>query len=132
MNSAIIRVWITRNSAISLQIGGLKNCTAWFVKPEWFHVKLEENDRDSAFGDISIKEGLYKHYGWFEPRRVMPTMSVGRWIGYDNAISDFIWKKLEEHFHNEPFDNWHITEKEGRSKVEDFLLEISVNISLIK
>lgn len=129
---AKIKVWIVRSSAISVQIGGLERIFVHFTKPEYVFVKYTEKDRDTPFGEITEKEGLYSRYGWIEPNRKLWVnhLSVGKWIGYENELSDFIWKKLKEHFHNEPIDNWHTLEKEGKSNIEDFLIEMEISISI--
>ena len=45
-------------------------------------------------------------------------------------MSEYIWNKLCEHFNNEPFDDWDRLEKEGVCKVEDFLLELELDVKL--
>ena len=132
-NSSLLTVWVVRNSAFSIQCGGLERLFVYFTKPIYMFTKpLNSKQRDTPFGYISEKEGLYEKYGWVEPNKKtwVQKQSVGNLIGYDNEVSDFIWKKLQEHFHNEPFENWHIVEKEGRSKIEDFCLELKISVSL--
>ena len=130
-----LTVWVVRNSAFSIQCGGLERLFVYFTKPVYVFAKvLTSKQRDTPFGEISEKEGLYDKYGWIEhdPKTWVTKLSVGNWLGYDNPISDFIWEKLKEHFHNEPFLNWHIIEKEGRSKIEDFCLEIKITVDLAR
>lgn len=127
-----IKAWVVRESAFSIQCGGLERLFIHFSKPEYYTVKLLEKDRDLPFGDISEREGLFKTIGWLSNNKkiwVQP-LSVGNWIGYDNSISDFIWDKLKHHFNNKPFDDWHLLEQSGECKVEDFLVEIDLLISL--
>lgn len=132
-NKVTMTIWVVRRSAFSIQCGGLERLWVHFTKPIYLFSKpMTSKDRDTPCGDILESEGLYDKYGWVERNEklwVRP-VSVGNWIGYDNPISHHIWDKLKEHFHNEPFENWHDIEKEGRSKPEDFLLELEIEISL--
>ncbi len=131
--SALLTIWVVRNSAFSIQCGGLERLFIHFTKPTYvFSKPMTSKQRDTPFGDISEKEGLYDKYGWIEQyeKTWVKRVSVGNFIGYENEVSEYIWKKLKEHFHNEPFENWHIVEKEGRSNIEDFLLELKVSVSL--
>jgi hypothetical protein len=133
MNPVSISIWVVRNSAFSIQCGGLERLFVYFTKPVYVFTKpMTSKQRDTPFGDILESEGLYDKYGWIEPNEktwVKP-LSVGNWLGYENEVSELIWEKLKEHFHNEPFENWHVIEKEGRSKIEDFCLELKILISL--
>jgi hypothetical protein len=133
MNPVSISIWVVRNSAFSIQCGGLERLFVYFTKPVYVFTKpMTSKQRDTPFGDILESEGLYDKYGWIEPNEktwVKP-VSVGNWLGYENEVSELIWEKLKEHFHNEPFENWHVIEKEGRSKIEDFCLELKIVISL--
>jgi hypothetical protein len=131
--SALLRIWIIRNSAFSIQCGGLERLFVCFTKPVYvFSKPMTSKQRDTPFGDILESEGLYDKYGWIEPseKTWVKRVSVGNWIGYENEVSEYIWEKLKEHFHYEPFENWHILEKEGKSNIEDFLLELQVSVSL--
>jgi hypothetical protein len=132
MNPASISIWVVRNSAFSIQCGGLERLFIHFSKPTYMFAKLSEEDRDTPFGYINESEGMFRKIGWVEEKEktwVKP-VSVGNWLGYENEVSELIWEKLKEHFHNEPFENWHVIEKEGRSKIEDFCLELNIVISL--
>jgi hypothetical protein len=124
------KIWITRNSAFSIQCGGLERLFIHFSKPTYFYEKLTTKDRDIPFGYIEESEGLFKKIGWIEtqPKMFMPSISVGNFIGYDNEMSEFIWNKLKEHFLNEEFDKWHILEEENKCKIENFLLEMTISI----
>jgi len=127
----VLTCWVTRGSAFSIQCGGLERLSIWFSKPIYYYEKYSERERDNLFGYIGEEQGLYRKSGWHSNDKTWVTkQSVGNWIGYDNKLSQYIWKKLCEHFHNEDFDEWHNIEKEGRSNVEDFCLEIKISISL--
>lgn len=131
--SALLKIWIVRNSAFSIQCGGLERLFVYFTKPVYvFSKPMTSKQRDTPFGDILESEGMYDKYGWIEPNKKtwVERVSVGNWIGYENDISEYIWEKLKEHFHYEPFENWHILEKDGKSNIEDFLLELQVSVSL--
>ena len=132
--STSLTVWVVRNSAFSIQCGGLERLFIHFTKPLYvFSKTLTSKQRDTPLGYIPESEGLYDKYGWIEPnaKTWVKNVSVGNWIGYENPISEYIWEKLKEHFHNEPFEKWHTIEKEGRSKIEDFCLELNLSIFLI-
>ena len=49
-----MKVWITRDSAISIQCGGLERLQIWFTKfkPVFLVAVLSEKDRDTPFGTI--------------------------------------------------------------------------------
>lgn len=132
-NNTSIQAWVTRQSAFSIQCGGIERLTVHFSKPVYIFEKFKEADRDTPFGYISECEGgLYKKHGWFELNKkcYMGTLSVGQWLGYDNPVSEFIWQKLQEHFKNEPFDNWHLLEQSGECRIEDFLVEMELSLSI--
>lgn len=133
-NDVTIPIWVTRSSAFQIQVGGLERLTIHFTKPEFVLVKLEDNDRDLPFGTISVQEGLYVRAGWEEriPKYRTGSVSVGKWIGYDNPIAHHIWDRVCEHFHHAPFETWAELEKSGDSKREDFLLEMEISISLVR
>ena len=126
-----MKAWVVRSSAFSIQCGGLERLFIHFSKPQYFLEKLTDKDRDTPFGDISIQEGFYRKAGWHETHKTwVHTQSVGSWLGYDNPVCDFIWEELAKHFLNEPFDNWHILEREGKCNIENFCLEIELEIFL--
>lgn len=128
-----MKIWITRNSAFSLQCGGLERCWVHFSKPSYVYEKLTEKERDLPFGDILESEGMFRKIGWkeFSGKTWVPSLSVGNWLGYDSPISYFIWDKIQEHFLNAPFDTWHEMERAGTVKLEDFCLEMEISISLV-
>lgn len=125
-------IWITRDTAGSIFSGGLERLHVHFRKPIYLIEPVTE--RDSPFADYSESRGFFKKFGWYSDG--MPTLSVGKWIGYaeddnpEKELALFIWDKVKEHFLNEPFDNWSLLEREGRAKIEDFLLEIEIHLSL--
>lgn len=127
-----MKIWITRDTAGSVLSGGLERLHVHFRKPVYL---LElTTDRDNPFGYYCESHGYYKKFGWHSDG--MPTLSVGKWIGYgeddnpEKELALFIWNEVHEHFHNEPFDSWPVVEREGRAKIEDFLLEIDIQLSL--
>lgn len=126
-----MKIWIIRDSAFSIQCGGLERLFIHFAKPEYLLSKLTEEDRDTPFGTITEQEGLYRRKGWESQQKMwVNAQSVGNWLGYENEVGDYIWKQLYKHFHNKPFDEWHELEKQGLSKIEDFCLEMEIDISL--
>lgn len=133
-----MKIWITRRSASSIMFGGLERLNVHFSKPVYLIEPLTEKDRDIPFGcRYDETRGFYKTYGWTPEHNSLPSLSVGKWIGYceednpEKELSIFIWDKLCEHFLNEPFDNWCLLEQDGRARIEDFLLEIDIKISLL-
>lgn len=129
-----MKIWITRDTAGSIYSGGLERLRVHFRKPVYLIEPFTERERDTAFGYYSESRGWYKYFGWHSD--VLPTLSVGKWIGYaeddnpEKGLALFIWSELEKHFHNEPFEKWQQVEKEGRAKVEEFLLEIDIQLLL--
>lgn len=125
-----IKCWIVRNSASNIMCGGLERLFIYFAKPEFFYRTNKFETGDNPFSEPTQKCGLYKEAGWHSNHKMWThQMSVGKWIGYDSEMSDFIWKKLCEHFHNAPMDNWVRIEEEGLSKQEDFLLELELHLN---
>lgn len=127
-------IWITRDTAGSVLAGGLERIHVHFRKPVYLIEPMTEDNRKTPFGDYDISRGYYKKFGWYTDG--LPTLSVGKWIGYaeddnpEKELALFIWNKVNEHFNNEPMDNWPIAEREDRAKIEDFLLEIEIHLSL--
>ena len=60
----VLTCYVTRQSAVSIQCGGLERLFIHFSKPKYFMEYYNENDRDTPFGYISEKEGLYRKHGW--------------------------------------------------------------------
>lgn len=136
-----MKIWVTRQSASSILFGGLERLSIWFRKPTYYYELITENDRDTPFGDLSIDQyPYYKKIGWCQEKSgTMWTgsdtnLSFGKIFGYGDGenkeIAEYVWIKLCEHFNNEKFDNWDIAENSGLVKVEDFLLEIDLDIKL--
>jgi hypothetical protein len=125
-------IWITRDTAGSVLSGGLERVHVHFRKPVYLLELITE--RDNPFGFYSESHGYYKKFGWHTEG--MPVLSVGKWIGYaeddnpEKELALFIWNEVHKHFHDEPIDNWPLVEREGRAKIEDFLLEIEIQLSI--
>lgn len=132
-----MKIWVTRRSASSIMFGGLERLNVHFSKPVWLIEPLSEGDRDIPFGcRYDETRGFYKTHGWTDEHNALPTLSVGKWLGYseddnpEKELTIFIWEKLCGHFHNEDFLKWDELEKQGKSRIEDFLLEIEINLTL--
>lgn len=130
-----MKIWITRDTATSIQFGGLERLQVWFRKPEFLVKVLTEKDRDTPFGDIGEDEGYYCKYGWYAGEKFgIRSLSFGNWLGYGEGehgeIAQYVWNKLKEHFHNAPFENWDKVEREDKCKQENFLLELEIDIKL--
>lgn len=127
--STSLKCWVVRNSALSIQFGGMERLFAHFSKPRFNYRRIQLGTGDSPFNEPTEKCGLYKEAGWENRSKTwVQPLSVGNWIGYDNQMSTFIWKKLCEHFNNEPFEKWDEMEREGVVKQEDFCLELDLTI----
>lgn len=132
-----MKIWVTRRSASSIMFGGLERLNVHFSKPVYLIEPLTERDRDIPFGCRHDEtRGFYKTYGWTTEHNSLPCLSVGKWLGYneddnpEREITKFIWNKLCEHFLNEDFLKWDELEKFGKVKIEDFLLEIEIKLSI--
>jgi hypothetical protein len=135
-----MKIWITRSSAFSIQCGGLERLFVWFRKPVWVAEWRDASSYDSPFDDPTDLVG--KRVANWEVREsnsswISTSLSFGKMFGYgdrkeegENEIAKYVWSKLEEHFKNEPFDDWHEVEKRGDAKKQDFILEIEINIKL--
>lgn len=132
-----MKIWVTRRSASSIMFGGLERLNVHFSKPIYLIEPLTERDRDIPFGcRYDESRGFYKTYGWTTEHNSLPPLSVGKWLGYteddnpEKELTIFIWEKLCEHFLNEDFLKWEALERQGMVKIEDFLLEIDIQLSL--
>lgn len=60
LSDIVIKAWVVRNSAFSIQCGGLERLFVHFSKPKYMLELLPEKNRDSPFGDISFQDGIYR------------------------------------------------------------------------
>lgn len=130
-----MKLWITRDSALSIQFGGLERLQVWFVKPDFLVKVLTDKERDTPFGDIGEDEGYYAKYGWYGNEKFgIHHLSFGNWLGYgegeNGEIANYVWEKLREHFHYSPFEDWDKVEREGLCKQSDFLLELEIELKM--
>lgn len=145
-----MKIWITRQSASSLHAGGLERCNVWWIKPIYTHYCLDsiEIQADKIPWGIDPKTGL-GDYGWqnkpfsdhSQVVKAVGSVSFGHLFGYGSdeakynynyidGLADYVWDKLLEHFNNTEFPHgWLKEEKEGRSNIKDFILEIELNVS---
>lgn len=129
-----MKIWITRDTAGSVLAGGLERLRVHFTKPVYLIEPMPESERDTAFYYYSESRGYYKKFGWYSDG--LPTLSVGKWIGYaeddnpEKELALFIWDEINKHFHNEPLCTWPQIEKEGRANTQDFLLEIEIKLTI--
>jgi hypothetical protein len=116
--------------------GGLERLNVHFSKPVYLIELITEHDRDIPFGWHDESRGFYKNYGWTAAHNALPSLSVGKWLGYceednpEKELTVFIWQKLCEHFLNEDFLKWEELESAGKVKIEDFLLEIDLDVRI--
>lgn len=131
-----MKIWVTRRSASSIMFGGLERLNVHFSKPVYLVEPFSERDRDLPFGYYDQSHGFYKRYGWTAEHNSLPSLSVGKWVGYNDddnperELAMFIWQKLCEHFLNEDFLKWEELENSGKAKIEDFLLEIDLDVRI--
>ncbi len=136
-----MKIWITRETAFSLNCGGLSRCHVWFRKPEYVLIKLSEKERDLPFGDIYESEiPLYRYGGWHilnEHPDLNKTFVFSKLFGYGDSenpeiaeLAQYVWKKVCEHFKDKPFEDWDEMERTKELHVKDFLLEVDLSVSL--
>jgi len=137
-----MKIWITRQPASSILFGGLERLSIWFRKPRYEFELIKEQEREMPFGDdLSITQyPYYKALGWNSDGSgnmwtgVGSNLSFGKIFGYsggeNSELAEYVWNKLCEHFKNQEFIKWEQVEKQGLAKVEDFLLEIDLDIYL--
>lgn len=135
-----MKIWVTRQSAFSIQCGGLERLLVWFRQPTWVEEWRTELQDDTPFEDLSDMNGR-KTANW-EVRQSGVTwidrpVSFGKLFGYsdrkeetENEIANYVWHQLEKHFGNTPFEQWHEYEKENTSCCrKNFILEIDIKVS---
>lgn len=137
-----MKIWITRQSASCILVGGLERLDVWFEKPVYQEIKYWSSPKDTPFY-TETPEGIYSGDRWEIVKNgkcERKSFSFGSVFGYtnnkdpdSNEIAAFVWEKLKAHFGNEDFGNaWEIREKEGISNKRDFLLEIDLTVQLKK
>lgn len=134
-----MKIWVTRNSANEILFGGLERLQIWFRKPKYYSEIITEKYRDTAFGDLTIDQyPYYRKIGW-EQNSTLWTgensfLSFGKIFGYSDGenseLAKYVWSKLCDHFNNKLFDTWDIMDRSGETKIEDFLLEIDLDMKL--
>jgi hypothetical protein len=104
---------------------------------------MEEKDRDMPFGDLLESEVPYYRVGGWRSDNNTHSHSIryNFLFGYpsdceegsnEQVLGDYVWDKLAEHFLHQPFRDWEDVEKAGKAKIKDFLLEVDLDIKLIK
>jgi len=132
-----IKLYVTYYSAGSLHAGGLERCDVWFDKPIFVYIKNTRDweDEDIPFGTDSQKQGVQK-YGWEHDRMNSGTeykkVSFGKVFGYECGLSDYVWKKLIEHFGDPELRHWADIEKSGKSQPQDFCLELNLKLNIFE
>lgn len=136
-----MKIWVTRNSAFSIQCGGLERLFVWFRKPRFIEEWRDQASFDLPFGEESELNGA-RISDWECSRDnslwISSPVSFGKLFGYtdrqeksENEIAEYVWGKLTEHFGNTEFDKWDQYEKENPQCCrKNFLLEIELNITM--
>ena len=126
-----ITCWVVRQTASSIQFGGLERLFVHFSKPTFYYRTQKFESIDNPFNDPTEKCGIFEEADWRSNGKTwVPNLSVGNWLGYDNSLSDYIWDKLCEHFNGKPFEEWEDMEKNGIVKREDFCLELDLKLCI--
>lgn len=135
-----MKIWITRQSTGSLHAGGLERLQVWFQRPYYtvgFMHANEVPDLPFGYGEL---EGLGTHDWHCGSDHNYPQQQIsfakmfgysgsGCHTGYVEGLSEYVWKKLNEHYGNTRYvDGWYKYESEGKCKRADFLLEIDLDI----
>lgn len=136
-----MKIWVTRNSASNIQGGGLERLFVWFRKPVWIWEWRNPSEDSLPFGeDLSdlngrrIAKWAVRQSGtcWIES-----PISFGKLFGYDdrksegeNEIAQHVWEQLTQHFKEETFEKWPEVEKRGEARIQDFLLELEIDMKL--
>lgn len=124
-----MKIWVTYNSAFSLQCGGLERVWVWFRQPEWVD-RWRDSDELPFASDNADLTGR-RELGWTLTGASygLRPVSFGKIFGYgdekkedQNAITRFVWTKLEEHFSCD-FMQWDKAVKSPK----DFLLELDLS-----
>lgn len=136
-----MKIYITRLSASEILFGGLERLRVWFEKP----VYVERTIYDPAAGPFmdTEKSGCFKGGEWvvYTSGKVeRRSVSFGCVFGYINnpdpylnEIATYVWEELCKHFGSAHIDEpWEKNEQEGRSRIQDFFLEIDLSIKMKK
>lgn len=124
-------IWITRQSAFSIQCGGLDRLQVWFTCPNYYE-PYYFNEIDEPFGS-EREYGCFAKQGWqVHEGKTQASVSFGGLFGYESEISDFVWNKLKEHFGNSDFRTWEEYEKNNiECHTKNFMLKINLNMEMI-
>lgn len=137
-----MKIWVTRSTAFSIQCGGLERLQVWFRKPEYIETwNLSGMPPDMPFDDPTEKAGIRTSSGWQVRESgnmwITESYSFGKMFGYcdrgnsEDEISEYVWNKLNEHFGNTPFNEWHEYErKHEECCVRRFLIELEIEVNI--
>ncbi len=122
-------IYITRLSSFQIQCGGLDRLQVWFSCPHYSEPYYFD-EIDVPFGSGYKENGCYSKNGWqVNYGKTQSPVSFGGLFGYDNELSNYVWKKLEEHFGNTDFKEWENYEKNNpECNIKNFFLKIDLNI----
>lgn len=122
-------IYITRLSAFQIQCGGLDRLQVWFSQPHYSEPYYFKEIDDFTGSQREI--GCYAKQGWqVSGGKTQQSVSFGGLFGYENDLSDFVWSKLQSHFGNTEFLEWHNYEKEYEECcIKNFFLKIDLNIT---
>jgi hypothetical protein len=131
-----MKIYITRKSASSIYSRGLEALQVWFRKPHFQLLRYGDgfSEHDSEKDGYGL-HGMWQHryevaYGPYQKYVCFSEMFgfIDREDKTQNKISTYVWEKLREHFHYEEFEEWEKLEALGKSKLEEFYLELNIDI----
>lgn len=121
-----MKIWITFDSVLQLQIGGLERCKIWFQKPRYTYMYRDVEYDSLPFGGGTQREGL-TNIGWtYSQTNGLETrgVSLGKILNYEGDICDIVWDKLCEFFKSDDLRQWDLQEKKLNLSPSEFLLEL--------
>lgn len=128
-----MEIWITRQSAFSLQVAGVDRLQVWFTKPSYFAETYFTEDTN-PFGyerEIGCRTRNYwaVHHG-----KTQQPVSFGGIFGYEGEFVDKVWNELIKHFGNTEFREWDNYEKANKEtcNISNFLLHVKLDFSLLE
>jgi hypothetical protein len=138
-----MKIWITISSAGGLWSRGMRSLQVWFEKPVFVESEFYDPADIPFDSEDDGSKGFYSMGGW-EIRKAgqveRSSVSLGSafLFGEDREedprlleIREYVWEEVCKHYGNKPLGKaWEDREKEGLSKIGDFILELDISISM--
>lgn len=130
-----MKIYITRKPASAIYSRGLEAIQVWLRKPAYAILRWG----DSPFSDTDHlpygMHGMWQcdyHVAYGPYQNYIPFSELFGFADDKNEnrskIAEEVWLKVCEHFHNEDFDKWEKLEADGKSKLQDFYIEMDIDI----